>query len=262
MLGNKHSFIHLAYCLFALMVPPAEFTLSTVPIHAQARSENFYYARRNTLGVFGAYSPNSSHILLGDAPDRRLLNVGIGYERRLLINHILNWQYSAEFVPVALESDPIQIIHYTIESTNPPGTFSRTFTEQTYSACQPLSETITVPGTGTETIVGTCGRRWTMGEAMSPVGIRSSFLPERKLQPFVDGHGGYMYSTQPIPIIGSGSLNFTFDIGAGFELYRSKTRSMRIEYRYHHISNKNTATMNPGIDNGLIQFAWCFGLGR
>ncbi len=262
MLRNKYSFIQLVYCLFVLVALPAELTICTVPIQAQARSDSSYYARRNTLGVFGAYSPNSSHILLGDASDRRLLHIGVSYERQLFISRIVNLQYSAEFAPVALESDPLQIIHYTIDSTNPPATFDHTFTEPTFRACQPFSETITVPGTGTETIVATCGRRWTAGEALSPVGFRSSLFPKRKIQPFVDGHGGYMYSTQPIPITGAGSFNFTFDIGTGIELHRSKTRSMRIEYRYHHISSDNTATMNPGIDNGLIQFAWCFGLGH
>jgi hypothetical protein len=234
--------------------------LSTVA--AQSAALDSYYGRRNTLGVFLAYSPDSSHILLGEVRERRLLNLGVAFERQLVINHIMNWQYSAEFAPVAIESDPIQIIHYTIDSTTPPGSYSHIFIEPTLHACQPLSETITVPGAGTETIVATCGRRWTMGEAMSPAGFRWSFLPRNKIQPFVDGHGGFMYSTQPIPYIGSGSFNFSFDFGAGIEIYRSKARSMRIEYRYHHISNNDTASTNPGIDNGLIQFAWCFGLGR
>jgi opacity protein-like surface antigen len=68
-----------------------------------------------------------------------------------------------------------------------------------------------------------------------------------------------MYSTQPIPIRAAGSFNFTFDLGAGVELYRSKTRSIRAEYRYHHISNHGTAEVNPGIDNGLFQVTYSFG---
>jgi opacity protein-like surface antigen len=86
-----------------------------------------------------------------------------------------------------------------------------------------------------------------------------NFLPRHTLQPFFTGHGGYMYSTQPIPINIAGSFNFTFDLGAGIELYRSKTRSIRAEYRYHHISNHETAGENPGIDNGLFQITYAFG---
>jgi opacity protein-like surface antigen len=113
------------------------------------------------------------------------------------------------------------------------------------------------------TDVFTCsGRRWTMGEAISPAGFQWNFLPRRKTQPFITGHGGYMYSTRSIPVDGAGSFNFTFDLGAGFELYRSKTKSIRVEYRYHHISDDNTSNSNPGIDNGLFQVTYCFRLGR
>ncbi len=78
-----------------------------------------------------------------------------------------------------------------------------------------------------------------------------------------------MFSAQAIPIYGAGNFNYTFSIGAGLELYRSHpapdpdtrfgTRSLRAEYRYHHISNGSTAPQNPGIDNGLFQLTYSFG---
>jgi opacity protein-like surface antigen len=68
-----------------------------------------------------------------------------------------------------------------------------------------------------------------------------------------------MYSTRPIPLTMAGSFNFTFDLGAGVEIYQNKTRSIRVEYRYHHISNHDTAMENPGIDNGLLQVSYSFG---
>jgi hypothetical protein len=68
-----------------------------------------------------------------------------------------------------------------------------------------------------------------------------------------------MYSTQPIPVLNAGSFNFMFDFGVGVELFRSKTKSIRTEYRYHHISNHGTAIENPGIDNGLFQVTYSFG---
>jgi hypothetical protein len=104
-----------------------------------------------------------------------------------------------------------------------------------------------------------CSRRWTIGEGISPVGFQWNFLPRRKLQPVIIGHGGYMYSTQPIPDASSGSFNFTFDFGVGLELYRTKTRSVRVDYRYHHISDHYTTVENPGIDNGLFTLTYSFG---
>jgi hypothetical protein len=68
-----------------------------------------------------------------------------------------------------------------------------------------------------------------------------------------------MYSTRPVPIDFAGSFNFVFDFGPGVEFYCSRTRSLRLEYRYHHISNHNSAPENPGIDNGLFQVSYVFG---
>lgn len=61
------------------------------------------------------------------------------------------------------------------------------------------------------------------------------------------------------PVYYAGSFNFTFDLGAGFEWYRSGNQSVRVQYRYHHISNHETAMYNPGIDNGVLQVAYVFG---
>jgi len=222
-----------------------------------------YYARTNTFSIFGAYSGDSSHILMGDAENRKLLDFGVSYGRKLFLNRIVNWQFNGELLPVALESDPV--VHTVFNQTTPvAGSWTNTVVQA--AACVPesgkFSDTITYSG-GSITYAGTyiqsCLRRWTIGEGISPDGFQWSFLPRQKLQPFLIGHGGYMYSTQPIPVPEAGSFNFTFDLGAGFELYRSSTKSIRAEYRYHHISNHGTAEMNPGIDSGLFQFTYSFG---
>jgi hypothetical protein len=231
---------------------------------AQTKPENPYYARVNSFGIFGAYSGDSSHILLGDAENRRLLDFGLSYNRKLIFNRIVNWQYSGELLPVALESDPV--VQKTVYQSSP---VVETFVQPSivqYSACAPGStkfdDTFTYNGVTTTfigTITTTCGRQWTIGEAFSPLGMQWNFLPRRKAQPFFTGHDGYMYSTQPIPLPTAGSFNFTFDLGAGVELYRSKTKSIRAEYRYHHISNHGSARDNPGIDSGLFQVTYTFG---
>jgi hypothetical protein len=247
--------------LFLLLSPAAILTPS--PARAQTQSEIPWYARTNTFGVTFAYSPDSSHILLGVAEQRRILEIGVSYNRKLVMNRFLNWQYSAELLPVALESDPLTRVVETQITPTPATTVYNN--EPPITTCAPITAPYTVYlangsvyATGTETI--TCqGRRWTIGQAMSPVGFQWNFLPRRRLQPMLEGHGGYLYSTQPIPVTYAGSFNFTFDIGLGFELYRSSRRSIRAEYRYHHISNSNTAPYNPGIDNGVIQVSYTFG---
>ena len=233
---------------------------------AQAPDTSPFFARRNTFSIFGAYSNDSSHILMGNVANRKLLDLGAAYGRRLFVDRVVNWQYNGEILPVALESDPVQVTNatstYTFTNGMPSETEIQTYNQPTVGPCRVFTSTATYPiqnGTLTTVSVNSCTRRWNIGEAISPVGFQWDFVPRRKLQPFFIGHGGYMYSTQPIPIRAAGSFNFTFDLGAGVELYRSNTRSIRAEFRYHHISNHGTAEENPGIDNGLFQVAYSFG---
>ncbi len=234
---------------------------------AQSPDANPFFERKNTFSVFGAYSNDSSHMLMGYAGGRKLLDIGAGYSRRLFVNHVVNWQYSGEILPVALENDLLgqQVDHQTQPTVM---TFPAHSIGQVISCAvitTPYNYTIPNPsGSGSTTYSGTlvqscAGHQWNIGEAISPIGFQWNFLPRLKMQPFFIGHGGYMYSTKPIPVIYAGSFNFTFDVGAGVELYRSKTQSVRAEYRFHHISNHGTAQYNPGIDNGLFQITYSFG---
>jgi opacity protein-like surface antigen len=228
---------------------------------AQTRIDNRYYARVNTFGVLAAYSNDSSHMLLGDAERRKLLDIGGMYSRRLFLNRIVNWEYSAEVLPVALESDPLTSV-LELQTSPSPGTTTLN-AGSSLITCAPLSLNYSFTYMGVNyagTNVFYChGRQWTIGEAMSPVGFSWNFRPRHKLQPFLIGHGGYMYSTRPIPVSTAGSFNFTFDIGAGLELFRTHSQSIRAEYRYHHISNHYTAIENPGVDSGLVQLTYSFG---
>lgn len=229
---------------------------------AQAQDAQGFWERTNTLGIFAAWSNDSSHMLLGHAERRKLLETGVVYNRRILVGHGINWQYSGEFLPLVLESDPLtqeidyetspQQVTYTFENLPP------------MASCTPFSEPyqgIAPDGTvfsGTE--VYSChGRRWAIGEGMSPIGFQWNFRPRSRLQPFVAGHGGYLYSSKSIPMEGAGTFNFTFDFGVGLEWFRTAKRSWRIEYRYHHISNAGVTYQDPGIDNGVLQVTYAFG---
>jgi hypothetical protein len=231
-------------------------------LQAQSQQEMPYHDRTNTLGIFAAYSNDSSHILLGQAEQRKILNIGAVYNRRILANHMLNWQYSAELLPVALESDPLS--QETVQQTMPSAANVTYVNQPPLIKCAPSTMEYSINLANGSTFAGTetfsCqGRRWTIGEAISPIGFQWNFATRRRLEPFLSAHGGYMYSTRPIPVEVAGSFNFTFDLGLGLELYLSRTQSMRAEYRYHHISNHGTAYENPGIDNGALQLTYTFG---
>ncbi len=243
------------------------FLLSAGALHAQVLAHATHpkdaYIRTQTFGVFFAYSNDSSHILLGYAENRKLLNIGATYGRRIWAGKVVNWQYHGEIMPVALESDPVDVQLFTV-------TLSNGKSYQTTQETEPLTHCM--PGTSipfppttlngvtyTWSETTTCSRRWTIGEGMMPVGFQWNFIPHHRIQPFLIGHGGYMYSSHAIPVQDAGHFNFAFDFGAGVEIFRNSKRSLRLDYRYHHISNHNTAYENPGIDNGLAEITLCFG---
>lgn len=235
--------------------------MTVLAAHSQVAPEPTAYTRLNTIGIFGEYSNDSSHILLGESQNRKLLDFGGFYARRVILNHIIDGQYMLELRPIMIESDPVTKEVATVTSSL--GTFTD---EPTYfanvSACHPysVSSTFTIQGViYTDTDTFTCGhRQWTFGEGLSPAGFKANFLPHRRIQPVLTLLGGYMFATRPIPTSNASGANFTFSFGAGLEFYRSATRSIRAEYRYHHLSNAGTAN-NPGIDNQIIQITYSLG---
>jgi len=90
-----------------------------------------------------------------------------------------------------------------------------------------------------------------------PIGLQLNFRNYRKLQPFVNAAGGFLYFTEQIPVSDSSQYNFTFSFGGGVEILSGR-RSFVVAYRFHHISNGYTAARNPGIDSQLLSIGLLF----
>jgi opacity protein-like surface antigen len=220
------------------------------------------FGRKNTYSAFLEYSNDSRHIILGGSPGRKFSGLGIQYERRLLANRAFVWRYTAEFRPLVLESDPTATL--TVSIIAPPPAI--TVVEPTAAALQCIAGQRTFSGTDpftgihySETVLTSCGRRWTYAQGLSPAGTRINLLPHRRLQPTASFLAGYLLSAKKIPLDSAGSFNFTFEFGAGLEYYQSQSRSLRFEYQIQHFSNAYTAEANPGVDNGLFKLTYNFG---
>jgi len=238
--------------------------LGSTTMHAQEADE---FSRKNTWTVFSEYANTSSHILLGQVRQRKLADFGGSYAWR--IGHT-GLRYVVEYRPVLFEGDVTLTAQSTyVENPQPAGVspYTVTSTQVVEGACRPLTYINTFPivngtttvGTETVTSVITCGRHWTYGEAITPVGLRYSFMTKRPMQPFVIATGGYMFSDHAVPLDSAGFFNFTFDFGAGIEVFRSKTQSFSVEARYHHFGNNNTASSNPGVDSLVYKLSYNFG---
>lgn len=219
------------------------------------------YGSTAEIGVFGEYSNDSSHILIGQARNRKLLDFGVEYSRQIIQVSEISLQYLGDLRPIMLESDPItdQVNKYV--SPSPGVTYTNDAPE--VAACHPYMQTITTvvqSVTYIDDFTQTCpSRRWTYGAGVAPLGFKANLLRGRRIQPVITGLAGLIFSTRSIPITTASSWNFTSQVGAGVEVYSSASHSIRFEWYYHHISNADTAQQNPGIDNGLLQVTYSFG---
>jgi opacity protein-like surface antigen len=239
--------------------------LSSLALAAAAQQpDETIYSRLNTFSGFFEYSNDSSHIILGAAENRKIGAIGFQYQRRLVNRRLWNFSFAVEARPGMLESDPTQI------ATN----YQTVPTTETFQEGQPtpvtrcITSTTSFSGTVVTTIgpqpyayqiVDTCGRRTVIEQGFSPAGIRFNLMPRHRLQLTFSSLAGYMFSTQEVPILGAGSFNYTFEFGGGFEYFRSRNRSIRLEYQVQHFSNKKTADLNPGVDSGFVKLTYAFG---
>jgi hypothetical protein len=174
----------------------------------------------NQLGFWAGYSPNSPRNI-GVTPDTKLFLFEAQYSRVLFRTSDVAWKYVGEMVPAAVISLPAQQVYTTNGLVSQPAK--------------------TVYGAG-----------------FNPLGAQWNFRSSKKVQPFVNAHGGLLYFAEQVPIVQSSQFNFTFSFGAGVEILSRNNKSLTLGYKYHHISNDETGHFNPGVDSNLfyVGYSW------
>lgn len=229
------------------------------------------YSRLNTWSVFGEYTNDSSRILMGNAVNRKVGAVGVGYERRLVHARSFDFNYAAEWRPGMVESDPAEFV--TVFSVDSSGTTVDP-TDPGYAVDKCVVGTvlyvppppITLPPGEDIYIKTTCGRREVIEQGLSPLGFRLHARITHRVQPTLSARMGVLLASQPAPSRYDGNFNTFFDVGLGFEVYRGGN-SLRLEYVLQHYGNLGTVPSypaygingNPGADNGFLKLTWAFG---
>ena len=84
-----------------------------------------------SFSEFVSYSNDSSHIVLGDSYNRRILTAGGSLNRRIIGNSLLSWRYQLDVMPLVLISDPYStvtqtntVVGFPIVTNFPIGTFT------------------------------------------------------------------------------------------------------------------------------------------
>jgi opacity protein-like surface antigen len=178
---------------------------------------------RHEFQLSAGYSP-ASPTLIGTTRGARYTSVGISYSYRIRTFGSTSLYYNAGVMPAALLRVPAQ----TIYRSTPPA--------------QRRVEAHTV-----------------YGFAVTPVGFMADFSP-RCVRPFVDGVGGIIASTEPIPQnqANATGLNFLFGFGGGIRWNLTPRRVLTLGYRFLHISNAGTTSFNPGVDNNVVYIGYSF----
>jgi Lipid A 3-O-deacylase (PagL) len=222
------------------------------------------YAFHRSWSLFSEYSPDSSHIFLGIAEQRKFFNIGGGFTQRLLLKRYVGMSYMAEVKPIMLESDPT-LKELITTLSDPYGTVQ--FDDKLLPALPVISvgpSLITRSRTlNGATYIATYelfySRRWTYAFGLSPIGLRTTLRPYSRIQPDLTLLGGFVVSPRDIPVFDSSAFNFTFSFGAGVELFQRSKHATRLEYRILHMSNKNIGENNPGVDSQMIQASYVWG---
>jgi len=171
------------------------------------------------VGAWGSYSPDSM-VGIGKAEDRKFAELNAQYAVTLLAGRWVAVKWVTELTPVALLHEPNEWYF-----------------------------------TGGK-LTGFRAGQVTYGAGLTPLGMQVNFFNRHRVQPFFDAHGGLLYFTRQEPVPGSSQFNFTFNFGAGVQVFAWQHWSMLAGYKYHHISNDETAPQNPGVDSGEVYAGW------
>ena len=92
------------------------------------------------------------------------------------------------------------------------------------------------------------------GFGISPVGYE--FLKPVSEQAYFNMGitSGIMYMSEYFPTSKARRLNYSFDLSLSFQHFISQKTSISLGYRFHHISNAQTGTHNPGVDSNFLFF--------
>ena len=172
--------------------------------------------RWNEFGVWGGASFDAT-TLIGKTPDARFGNIGLRYGRVLAASKTVAFEWTIDAVPLSILSN-------------------------TRFAVVPFGSSFVI----------TRNRKSVYGWGAAPIGLKFNFRRNRRVQPFGQTTGDFLYFNEQVPVAGAARFNFTFDFSGGVQIVNRNRRAFTIGYKYQHISNGGRSSINPGVDVQMI----------
>jgi hypothetical protein len=95
------------------------------------------------------------------------------------------------------------------------------------------------------------GYRQATGWGAAPLGLEIRLRPGKRVEPAVTSNFGFIRFNRDVPS-GGRRFNFSADLGGALRFHLNRSVTVMAGYRYHHLSNGYTTTVNPGFDSNLI----------
>jgi lipid A 3-O-deacylase PagL len=172
----------------------------------------------------GPYLGVARHSLVGThwgvTPDRNHLLLGLHTTVNVIRSHRLSFGYAPEVVPLLLVSN------------------------------NPKYRYLPVVGGGHVTIES--GRGPVAGFSISPIGFEGQLRLTSRWRAYSAGAAGVVWFTREVPGAYGRSFNYTFEVGGGVVWRYRSSESLRVGYKFHHLSNLYTARDNSGIDGAVF----------
>ncbi len=102
------------------------------------------------------------------------------------------------------------------------------------------------------------GSRPVFGAGAVPFGLKLYMGSSAPLRFYAASAIGALWFTRDMPVPDARKFNVMVEGGAGCEIVGRSGRALLLGYKFHHLSNANTAPYNPGLDSHVFYFglAW------
>ncbi len=94
-----------------------------------------------------------------------------------------------------------------------------------------------------------------IGFGISPFGVHLEHQLTNRFSFISGSSGGFALVERNFPTDKGRKLNFMFDLSTSILTKVADHLSFALGYKFHHISNANTGSQNPGIDSNFLYFS-------
>jgi hypothetical protein len=115
-----------------------------------------------------------------------------------------------------------------------------------------ITHHITTPLGGGFDIKEPTGEKPVFGAGVTPFGFKLHVRSSRSVRFYAAGAVGALWFTRDMPVPDARRFNVSFEYGGGLEFLHASGSALVLGYKFHHLSNSNSAAANPGLDSNVF----------